>query len=91
MPRLANSPRTKLPLFGTVGLRRASSACGSITARIAEMAVQPGVEVGSPAVAATLTNLPRSQLAATEPISGTYLVALPHTPAGPSYAFVQLG
>jgi hypothetical protein len=40
-------------------------------------------------VAATLTSLLGTHLAATEPVSGTHLVALPHSPAGPSHTFVQ--
>ncbi|MGH3629572.1 MAG: HesA/MoeB/ThiF family protein, partial [Sciscionella sp.] len=41
------------------------------------------------AVAATLTSLLGTHLAATEPVSGTHLVALPHSPVGPSHTFVQ--
>jgi hypothetical protein len=41
------------------------------------------------AVAATLTSLLGTHLAATEPVSGTHLIALPHSPAGPSHTFVQ--
>jgi hypothetical protein len=43
------------------------------------------------AVAATLTSLLGNHLAATEPVSGTHLIALPHSPAGPSHTFVQPG
>ena len=41
------------------------------------------------AVAATLTSLLGTHLTAAEPVSGTHLVALPHSPAGPSHTFVQ--
>nr|CEL19305.1 Sulfur carrier protein adenylyltransferase ThiF [Kibdelosporangium sp. MJ126-NF4]CTQ94896.1 Sulfur carrier protein adenylyltransferase ThiF [Kibdelosporangium sp. MJ126-NF4] len=41
------------------------------------------------AVAATLTSLLGTHLAAAEPVSGTHLVALPHSPVGPSHTFVQ--
>lgn len=41
------------------------------------------------AVAATLTSLLGNHLAATEPVPGTHLVALPHSPAGPSHTFIQ--
>jgi hypothetical protein len=41
------------------------------------------------AVAASLTNLLGSHLASTEPVSGTHLIALPHSPAGPSHRFIQ--
>lgn len=41
------------------------------------------------AVAATLTSLLGPHLVATEPVSGTHLIALPHSPMGPSHTFVQ--
>jgi len=41
------------------------------------------------AVAASLTNLLGNHLASTEPVSGTHLIALPHSPAGPSHKFIQ--
>lgn len=41
------------------------------------------------AVAATLTSLLGTHLAATESVSGTHLIALPHSPAGPSHSFVR--
>lgn len=41
------------------------------------------------AVAASLTSLLGTHVASTEPVSGTHLIALPHSPAGPSHTFLQ--
>ncbi|MFD2415408.1 ThiF family adenylyltransferase [Amycolatopsis pigmentata] len=41
------------------------------------------------AIAATLTSLLGTHLAATESVPGTHLIALPHSPASPSYTFIQ--
>lgn len=42
------------------------------------------------AVAASLANLLGSHLASAEPVSGTHLIALPHSPIGPAHKFIQL-
>jgi hypothetical protein len=42
------------------------------------------------ALAASLTSLLGSHIEATEPISGTHLIALPHSPAGPFHQFIRL-
>lgn len=41
------------------------------------------------AVAASLASLLGNHLRSTEPVSGTHLIALPHSPVGPSRKFVQ--
>ncbi|SEP15062.1 ThiF family adenylyltransferase [Trujillonella endophytica] len=40
------------------------------------------------AVAATLTSMLGNHLASTEPVSGSHLIALPHSPAGPFRRFI---
>jgi hypothetical protein len=40
------------------------------------------------AVAASLISLLGSHLASTEPVSGTHLIGLPHSPAGPFRCFI---
>lgn len=42
------------------------------------------------AVAASLTSLLGAHVSAAMPVSGTHLIALPHSPAGPSHTFVEL-
>lgn len=41
------------------------------------------------AVAASLTSLLGSHVSATVPVSGTHLIALPHSPVGPFHRFIQ--
>jgi hypothetical protein len=41
------------------------------------------------AVAASLTSMLGTQLASTEPVSGTHLIGLPHSPAGPFRRFIR--
>jgi hypothetical protein len=41
------------------------------------------------AVAASLTSLLGSHVSATAPVSGTHLIALPHSPVGPFHRFIQ--
>jgi hypothetical protein len=42
------------------------------------------------AIAASLTTLLGNHVSATEPVSGTHLIALPHSPVGPSHRFIQV-
>lgn len=43
------------------------------------------------AVAASLTSMLGNHLASTEPVSGTHLIGLPHSPAGPFRLFIRAG